>query len=66
MPGYGSGILGILALLLTIWALVALLQSGADNGAKVIWLLVVILLPVIGFILWFLMGPGDKRFPLSR
>jgi hypothetical protein len=65
MGGY-SGIIGIITLLLTVWAVIAILQSGADNGAKVVWLLVVILLPLIGFIIWFFMGPGSKSLPGSR
>jgi len=60
--GY-SGIAGVLALLLTIWALVGILQSGADGTTKLIWVLVVILLPIVGFVLWYLMGPGSKALP---
>ncbi len=63
MNGYGPGIFGIIALLLTIWGVVAVLQSGADNTTKLIWVLVVILLPVIGFLIWYLMGPGSKALP---
>lgn len=63
MNGYGSGIFGIIALLLTIWGVVAVLQSGADSTTRLIWVLVVILLPVIGFLIWYLMGPGAKSLP---
>jgi hypothetical protein len=65
MPGY-YGLTGLIALLLTIWALVALLQSNINSGEKLIWVLVVILLPVIGFLIWYLMGPGSKAPPWRR
>lgn len=60
MPNYGTGLVGIIALLLTIWGVVSILQSGGDTGTRIIWLLVVILLPIVGFLIWYLMGPGNK------
>ncbi|WP_116364636.1 PLDc N-terminal domain-containing protein [Parahaliea mediterranea] len=52
-----SGILGLLILIADIWAIVNVLQSGADTLKKVIWIVVILVLPVIGLILWFLFGP---------
>ena len=46
---------------LDIIALVKLLQSGADAGTKILWALLIILLPVLGMILYFLMGPGRSK-----
>lgn len=54
--GYG-GILGIIILILDIYAIIRIVQSGAEPLWKAIWIVVVILLPVIGLILWFLFGP---------
>jgi Phospholipase_D-nuclease N-terminal len=51
------GILGLLILILDIYAIIKLLGSGASTGAKVLWIIVILLLPVIGLILWFLLGP---------
>ncbi len=65
MPGY-YGLYGLIALLLTIWALVALLQSSIPPGETLVWVLVVILLPVLGFLLWYLLGPGPKSPPWKR
>ncbi|WP_299380588.1 PLDc N-terminal domain-containing protein [uncultured Kiloniella sp.] len=53
---YG-GILGLILLVANIWAIVKIFQSGATTGSKVLWIVLIILLPVIGLILWFLMGP---------
>ena len=52
---------GVLVLIADIWAIVNILQSQADTGKKVIWTVVVILLPVLGFILWFFLGPRTSR-----
>lgn len=52
-----GGILGLIILILDIWAIVRVVQSGASTGAKVLWIVLIILLPVLGLILWFLLGP---------
>jgi hypothetical protein len=54
-------IVGLLVLVLDIIALVSLLKSGADTATKILWLLLIVLLPVLGMILYFLLGPGRRR-----
>ena len=54
-------LIGLLILVLDVIALVSLLQSGADSGTKILWALLIILLPVLGMILYFLMGPGRRK-----
>jgi hypothetical protein len=54
-------LLGLAILVLDIIALVSLLKSTADSGTKILWALLIILLPVLGMILYFLMGPGRRR-----
>lgn len=56
-----QGILGLLVLVLDIWAIVTTLTSGATVGTKVLWTVVIVLLPVVGVILWFLLGPRAGR-----
>ncbi|MGE5824913.1 MAG: PLDc N-terminal domain-containing protein [Bacteroidota bacterium] len=57
--GY-SGILGLLILAGDIWAIINILQSSASNEKKLLWILVVVLLPLLGLILWFFLGPRDR------
>ncbi|TQV70082.1 PLDc N-terminal domain-containing protein [Denitrobaculum tricleocarpae] len=52
-----GGILGIIILALDIWAIINIFGSGASTGSKVLWILLVLLLPVVGLIIWFLAGP---------
>jgi hypothetical protein len=52
-----SGFGGMIVLVLDLWALVSIIGSTASTGRKVLWSLLVILLPVLGFILWLLFGP---------
>lgn len=53
---YG-GILGLIIVALDIWAIVRVIQSAAGTGAKVLWIVVIMILPVIGLIVWLLAGP---------
>ncbi|TVQ66599.1 MAG: hypothetical protein EA373_13320 [Oceanospirillales bacterium] len=52
-----SGILGLLLLILNIYAIIKIVHSRASTGKKVLWVVLILLLPLIGFILWFLLGP---------
>ena len=49
-------ILGIIIFVLDVIAILDVLKSGLDGVKKLIWILVILLLPVIGMILWFLIG----------
>lgn len=52
-----TGIFGLIVLIADIYAIVKTLQSSAETGTKVIWILVILLLPLIGVIAWWFMGP---------
>ena len=53
-------LIGLVILVLDIIAIVSILKSSADTGTKLLWVVLVILLPLVGMILYFLMGPGRK------
>ncbi len=58
---YNNSLWGILVLIADIWAIINIVQSSADTGRKVLWTVLVVLLPVLGFILWFFLGPKSGR-----
>jgi hypothetical protein len=51
-----SGLIGIVVLVLDIIAIIDVLKSSADGGKKVLWILLILFLPLIGMILYFLLG----------
>ncbi|WP_041756586.1 PLDc N-terminal domain-containing protein [Stutzerimonas stutzeri] len=56
-----SGPFAILVLVLDILALVQVWRSSIEVGRKVIWSLVIVLLPVVGLIMWAVAaGPFGK------
>lgn len=52
-----AGIGGLIVLALDIWAIVSIIGSRSSTGAKVLWTLLVLILPLVGFIIWLLAGP---------
>ena len=57
---FGHPLLWLVVTVLDVIAIVSILKSGADSGTKLLWVVVVVLLPVLGMILYFLMGPGRR------
>lgn len=55
-------LLGLIVLIVDIYAIYKTWTSSASGGAKVLWTLLILILPVIGVIIWFLFGPkGGTR-----
>ena len=52
-----NGIFGLLILAVDIWAIVNIVQSPVSTQKKLIWTIVVLLLPLLGVILWYFRGP---------
>ncbi len=52
-----SGLSGLILLVLNVWAIVKVVQSSASTGNKVLWIVLILLLPIIGLILWYFLGP---------
>jgi hypothetical protein len=57
----GYSLWGVLVLIGDIWAIINILQSSASNEKKLLWVIVVVLLPLLGLILWFFLGPRDRK-----
>ena len=53
---FGS-VFGLIIFVLDIWAIASIINSGATGKSKVIWVLVVAILPVAGLIAWWIAGP---------
>lgn len=55
-------LVGLIILALDIWAIINVLKSGAETGKKILWVLLIVLLPVVGLIIWAILGPrGNVR-----
>lgn len=54
------GLWGFIVLVADIWAIVSVLQSSLTTGKKVLWILLIFFLPVLGFLIWLLVGPRGR------
>lgn len=55
------GLFGLILLVLDVYAIVKTLQSGAGTAGKVIWVVVILIFPLVGFLAWLLFGPRSPR-----
>jgi hypothetical protein len=49
-------IFALIILVADIWAIMQILKSGHSNGTKLVWVLVILLLPVLGLLAWLVFG----------
>jgi len=61
MNGLGYSVWGLLVLVGDIWAIINIFQSPVSNEKKLIWIIAVVLLPLLGLILWFFLGPRERK-----
>ena len=57
-----SGLLGFIIFVLDIWAIIRVIQSPASTGTKVLWTVLILLMPVLGLVLWIFLGPRDRSW----
>jgi hypothetical protein len=56
-----GGILGLVILIADIWAIVKTFESPTSTGAKVLWIVLILLLPILGLIIWLIAGPRPRN-----
>ncbi len=56
-----QGIWGLLVLAGDVWAILNIAQSSASNEKKALWIVLVVVLPLVGLILWYFLGPKSGR-----
>lgn len=48
-------------LALDIWAIMNVFRAGTSDGAKVGWLVGILIFPILGFLAWLAVGPKDQK-----
>lgn len=57
--GWPGGLVGLVILALDIWAIVHIVQARRSAEYKLLWVVVILLLPLVGLVLWWLLK--DRR-----
>ncbi|TBN40450.1 PLDc_N domain-containing protein [Paracoccus subflavus] len=50
-------VFGIVIFVLDVWAIASVINANATMGTKILWIALIAILPVVGLILWYFMGP---------
>ncbi|WP_406664717.1 PLDc N-terminal domain-containing protein [Gallaecimonas sp. GXIMD1310] len=53
-------LIGLILLIGCLYAIIQVLKSTATPIAKLAWILLILILPLLGLIIWFFAGPGRK------
>jgi hypothetical protein len=56
-----EGLLTLLILVADVWAILNVFQSNESTGSKALWIVLVLVLPVLGFVIWYFAGPKTSR-----
>ena len=51
-------LVGILILVLDIVVIMQIVNGSGDTGKKLLWIIIVLILPLLGPILWYALGRG--------
>ncbi|MFC1809197.1 PLDc N-terminal domain-containing protein [Candidatus Omnitrophota bacterium] len=51
-----QGILGIIVLILDIIAILDAVKSSMSNGKKILWVVLILVLPIVGLVLYYVIG----------
>jgi hypothetical protein len=54
--GSMTAILGLVVLVLDIIAIIDVLKSSMATGKKALWIILILVLPLVGMVLYFLIG----------
>jgi len=52
-----GGLFGLLVLAADVWAILNIFQSSSTTGSKALWIILVLVLPLIGVVIWYFAGP---------
>ena len=54
-----GGLFGLLILAADVWAILNIFQSSATTFSKALWIILVLVLPLLGVIIWYFAGPRE-------
>jgi len=51
------GLLGLIWLIVLVWAIVKTAQARVGVFVRFVWIVVLIVFPIVGFVFWIFLGP---------
>lgn len=56
-----GGLIGLIILIADVYAIVKTVGSRASTGGKVFWIVLILILPVLGLLIWLIAGPRAAK-----
>jgi len=56
-----NSLLGLIVFALDVWAIASIINAKVETMQKVLWIGLVLILPVIGFVIWYFAGPKPAK-----
>ena len=56
-----NGLIGLVIFVLDVIAIASIIGYDASNREKTVWVVVVMVLPFVGLVIWWLAGPKSGR-----
>lgn len=56
-----GGLIGLIILIADVYAIVKTVGSSASTGGKVFWIVLILILPVLGLLIWLVAGPRAAK-----
>lgn len=50
-------VFGIIIFVLDVWAIASVINTSSSTGTKILWILLILILPLVGLIIWYFAGP---------
>ncbi|WP_372801726.1 PLD nuclease N-terminal domain-containing protein [Paracoccus seriniphilus] len=54
-------IFGIIIFVLDVWAIATVINTNETTGTKLLWIVLIAVLPVLGLLIWYFAGPRGNR-----
>ena len=55
------GLAGLLILIADIWAIINVIQARCELVQKLLWIVLIVVLPLLGVIIWYFAGPRASK-----
>ncbi|HBO14275.1 MAG TPA: hypothetical protein DD491_15925 [Halieaceae bacterium] len=56
-----GGLVGLLILIADIWAILNVIQARGELVQKLLWIVLIVVLPLLGVIIWYFAGPRASK-----
>ncbi|MCG6111093.1 MAG: PLDc N-terminal domain-containing protein [Paracoccus sp.] len=50
----------VIIFVLDVWAIAQIINTNVSTKAKILWILLIVILPILGLIIWYFAGPKSN------